>query len=278
MMNHRIARMFVAVVTLAASAGVGWAQLPPPGDAFQFDITGYLQEATLNGGGAAGPLAGGLLKVNGHLITVPQNTIVIFPANQLTWQETFAQAPAPYGTSGNGQSGLALADTPAPLTGYEAHVQGNVVNGVWIAGTVQLAQQGLNSGQGYITAIDYVLGEMQIANSAGTPVRVQINDPFGRFGRVVTSPDRRFVVDPDNPTIASATGYPMCLPRTNPAISDDAFCPQGNRPKSGSVFLGTFTTNNLTNPNFPASPGVFPDSTKQAPFEIGDYVTYAGTL
>ena len=71
------------------------AQLPPPGTPSQFDIVGFLQEATLNG---PNPTAttGGKLKVNGHVVVVPDNTIVILPANALTWQELFAQAPAPY--------------------------------------------------------------------------------------------------------------------------------------------------------------------------------------
>ena len=92
--------------------------LPP---STQFDITGFLQEASVSG---PGPTAGGQMKVNGHVVTVPDQTIVILPANALSWQELFAQAPPPYGPT---QSGLAMADVPSPLTTWEAHVIGNRV-------------------------------------------------------------------------------------------------------------------------------------------------------
>ena len=38
------------------------------------------------------------------------------------------------------------------------------------------------------------------------------------------------------------------------------------------------TTNNLTNPASQRFSGVFPDPTIQAPFEVGDWITFAGTL
>ena len=84
----------------------------------------------------------------------------------------------------------------------------------------------------------------------------------------------------------AGTGYPMCLPRTAPAalgVSTDGLCPEENRPIQAILGDGTIeyapetTTNNRTNVAFPVVPG-FPDSTKQAPLEVGDYVTYAGTL
>lgn len=58
---------------------------------------------------------------------------------------------------------------------------------------------------------------------------LQINDPNGRFGRA-QSPDPRFSVDDANPTIHAGTGYPMCVPRTDPAVIDDPLCPRKNRP------------------------------------------------
>jgi hypothetical protein len=51
-------------------------------------------------------------------------------------------------------------------------------------------------------------------------------DPTGRFGKKQTAGfDDRFCVDPDNPTIRAATGFPMCIPRSNPADGDDPLCP-----------------------------------------------------
>jgi hypothetical protein len=275
--------LWIVTLILAVSvwAGVAGAQLPVP-PSTQFDITGFLQEATL--ANPADPLSGGTLKVNGHVVTVPAKTIVIYPANALTFAELFTKAPAPYtGVA----TGMAMADVPTPLTTYEVHVVGNRVADVYIAGLIDISQQSLNSGAGFINFIDYAAGEMRVGGvigNAATGTRVRLNDPVGRYGRATTSPDVRFTVDPDNPTIMAGTGYPMCLPRTAPAgvgVSTDALCPEENRPIAAAgpptVYNTNFTTNNLTNPNFPIVPG-FPDSTKQAPFEVGDYVTYAGTL
>lgn len=65
-------------------------------------------------------------------------------------------------------------------------------------------------------------------------------DPLGRYGIVHAGApfDDRFCVDPDNPTIRSATGFPMCIPRTAPdgtAAGDDPLCPQStSRPVTAS--------------------------------------------
>ncbi|MGO4579000.1 hypothetical protein AB4Z48_23415 [Cupriavidus sp. 2TAF22] len=275
----------LALAVLAALAMPARAQAPAPGVDAQFDVLGYIQEATLDGCGDA--LCGGKMRVNGHTIVIPANTIVILPANALTWKELFTQAPAPYT---NVATGMALADLPAPLSGYEAHVIGNQVDDVYIAGLVYISQQSLNSGTGFINYIDYAAGELRVGgrlvrDGGGVPqnvldaskpgTRVRINDPGGRFGRAM-SPDRRFTIDADNPTIRSATGYPMCVPRVDASRqADDAACPQGNRPRDIS---GQFSTN-FTMPDPAAlAAGQLPDPRIMAPFEVGDHVTYSGTL
>ncbi len=217
---------------------------PPP--ATQFDLTGFIQSATVarQGTNPTDPGAahyGGTLVVNGQTVVIPDETVVILPANALTWAELFSDAPAPYGPT---QTGMAMNDSPKPLTTYEVNVIGNRVGDKYIAGLVHIAQNDLNSGAGYINFIDYDVSgraELRIGGTlhdpnctqgssanphtvAGGPsctgTRVQINDPAadplnpdGRFGRA-QSDDPRFTVDPENPTIASATGYPMCIPRT----------------------------------------------------------------
>ncbi|HSM86283.1 MAG TPA: hypothetical protein VLT16_09035 [Candidatus Limnocylindrales bacterium] len=282
--SRRRTRLAQAVlVSFLALAWSCWAQLPVPAST-QFDITGFIQSATLGGAGTgsgAGAHMGGVITVNGHVVIVPSETIVILPANALTWQELFAQAPAPYtGVA----TGMALADVPAPMTTYEAHIIGNRVGDTYIAGLVYISQHALNTGAGFINFIDYSTGEMRVGGAIGsstTGTRVRLNDPLGRYGRIM-SPDPRFTVDADNPTIASATGFPMCIPRvtqdpTVPGNPDDPLCPQSNRPISTPgnppVFAPTIQTNDPV-----ALPGVPPDATKQAPFEVGDYVIFAGTL
>src|SRR5947199_4070923 len=247
----------VLLFSLLAMASVAVAQLPVPASS-QFDITGFIQVASLGGpgtGAGVGAHQGGVITVNGHLITVPSETIVILPANALTWQELFALSPAPYTGAA---TGMALNDVPAPLTTYEAHVIGNRVLGgaggadVYIAGLIYISQQALNSGAGYINCINYTTGEMRVGGPIGNcaaGARVQINDPVitapgdvaagtGRYSRGQT-PDARFQVDQDNPTIASATGFPMCVPRVlaDPNIAgnpDDARCPVTQRPNVGN--------------------------------------------
>jgi hypothetical protein len=138
-----------------------------------------------------------------------------------------------------------------------------------------------------------------LKDAAGNPV-----PPTGRFS-AGQSPDERLSVDQANPTIHAGTGYPMCIPRTDPATADDPLCPQQNRPKvaagcrnfsqagvapptsgelaapaAGQVYCTQFVMKD-PNPNPPVG-GVRaptdPDSRQQAPFEVGDYVTFAGTL
>jgi K319L-like, PKD domain len=308
-----------AVGLAAPSAAVlPAAVLPTLASSTQFDVTGFIQSATLDT--PADVHSGGVLKVNGHTVVVPRETVVILPANALTWQELFTHAPAPYtGT----QTGMALNDTPKPLTTYEVHVVGNrVISGGtdrYIAGLVNISQQDLNSGAGHVSYINYATGEMEVGGTlgvSGTGTRVQINDPAnataldqngvagsGRYGRV-TTPDDRFQVDQDNPTILAETGFPMCIPRVtaDPNVAgnaDDPQCPKTNRP----IYTGVDTSGVTPQPALPVNGGFYTlfrmdtpanvdalngagtcvrgacaDPRKQAPFEIGDYVTFAGTL
>ena len=302
----------------------------PPAVPAQFDVTGFLQEATLDTAGnicqaADARLAGGTLKVNNLQVIVPCNTVLQMPAATLTWQELFSLAPRDIGLplDGNGvptQTGLALADklklpiaTPynGPLPSFEVHVQGNVVDGKYIAGLIFVSQQNLNLAQGVITAIDYDNGELQISTRGVHPgvARVKINDPLGRYGLAHGAPgstaalqepgyEVRFSIDEDNPTVHAATGFPMCIPRSDPfAVGDDPDCPQANRPRAPDCAslpapfpafampaAGQFCTS-FTMPapaGLPCSPaaGVAcpPDPTRQAPFEVGDFIDYMGTL
>lgn len=292
-------------------------KLPPPVVPPQFDITGFIQEATLDTTGAIctasdARLQGGTAKVNGITVIIPCNTILQMPASTLTWQDLFALAPKDIGLPMAGnmptQTGMALNDNVTmplaaaangPLPSYEIHVQGNVVNGKYIAGLVFISQQSLNAGQGVISAIDYATGELQVTVN-GSIARVRINDPNGRFGKSHgaaggngTSPDViednydvRFSVDDESPTIQAATGYPMCVSRTGDG--NDPLCPETNRPRSPHCLslpapfpaftmpaLGQYCSTFMMPP-----PGTFgaPDSRQQAPLEVGDTVAFLGTL
>jgi hypothetical protein len=201
---------------------------------------------------------------------------------------------------------------------WEAHVQGNIVataacslhndpttglpltSPCYIAGLIFLSQQALNSSSGFITAIDYAHGIMIVNGRT-----VMINDPSvpgltnpvvaGNTGRysVGQSPDIRFAADQGNTTVRSQTGYPMCIPRVTPGTAaphpviagstilstEDDRCPQRNRPLDTlGNFVLNFTMPAARSTPQTTAPGGAGDAWEQAPFEVGDFVTYAGIL
>lgn len=262
-------KMMILVMTMIWT-GLANAQLPLQSVGSPFDMTGFLQNATLDPTGDV--LTGGTLTVNGNTIIVPRNTIMQMPAFALTWAQLFSMAPAPYGPF---QTGLAMNDIPTPLATYEVHVQGNRIGNTYIAGLIFMSQQSLNSGQGFINFMDYANNEMRVGGVIGDPTtgtRVKINDPIGRFAPKFLG-DTRFTIDTDNPTIRTETGYPMGFPHSDPAIAADPLIPQTNRPINPAT--GFFSTT-FTMPV--PGPGITPNSFFAAPFEVGDYITYAGTL
>jgi hypothetical protein len=214
-----------------------------------------------------------------------------------------------------GASGILL---PTPFPSFEIHVVGNIVPNAagvdqYIIGLiVPISQQGLNAGAGKIQCIDYTNGWLYVGGSpvaAGTTActasngtKIEINDPIGRYGKA-HSPDARFSADVNNTTVHAGTGYPMCVPRVAPPAVDP-LCPIGNRPLNGDTRLipdaaiagggntriapaDRFLANGapVRIMNFPPPPGQsfsdpsgYPDSRQQAPFMVGDFITWAGTL
>ena len=316
--------------------------LPPAGPALpnpipaplssQFNIIGFIQDATVTGGCpvAAGSTAGGIVTVNGVRIVVPTNTILQFPANTLSWAD--AVCPNQAGVTAialNGTGGNGVQVTPSAYPSTEINVVGNIVNaggaanGIGdqhIAALILISQQSVNAGNGYISFIDYNDGSIYVSSGGGAgETRLIINDPNGRYGRAQTTVDVRFAVDDMNPTItADRSGYPMCVPRTktDPTVAgapDDPLCPQVNRPKApncrnfaaaGIVVRGGDFAATQTNPAgiycsafvmkaLAGMPGAVnaaaanaaniagagdPDPRQQVPFEVGDYITFQGTL
>lgn len=306
----------------------------------QFDVTGHIENFTLNVGGscslppsaitnqptysaiaATSALAcTATIVVNGQSITLPANTVITYPASFLTPFETVGYNPNCTTNPCLNETGLAINDTQRlpnninPAT-YEAHIIGNVVygaggNATMIAGLVEISQEDLNSGNGFITAINFATGELTVGgdgNAANPGTRVKINDPVGRFGRssgpngsttvngavmnTSDTQDPRFSVDDGNPTIFAETGYPLCIPRTDPnGPNPDPECPQFNRPLGAvangvQLHLGAFTmvpAPGVVNPNRPQPAGMPPamggtNPMFQAPLEIGDYINWAGT-
>jgi hypothetical protein len=259
-----------------------------------FDETGFIQNATVSTDNSACPdvadqkFWGGSITINNTKIAVPCNLIVQMPANTLTWADMV-----------NGGPSLELG------TGYpsfEMRVVGNIVDGKHVAALMFASQQSVNTGSGIISKIDYDTGRIHVdTGDPANPAVIEINDPNGRFGRK-QSPDPRFSVDDQNPTIHAGTGYPLCVPRTDPATADDPLCPQANRPKpagagrhcrnftdagvvplpasgeltqppAGQVYCSMFVM-----PSAASRAASDPDPAQQAPFEVGDHITWSGTL
>ena len=275
-----------------------------------FNVTGFIQDATVSTNNSKCPLVsnphqfGGTVTVNSLTITVPCNSILQMPAATFTFADLFTAANGKFTTTGTpGEFRLNSNTTGVAFPSMEINVTGNIVKGEYISGLILVTQQSANFSQGYIVSIDNLNGALLVAASPGGPAvaRIQINDPIltgGTSGRYSAgqSPDTRFSVDQDNPTITSNTGYPMCIPRF--VGSDDPRCPQRNRPLAangcrnfrnagtvlptgrelspplaGQTFCSAFV---MPDPNL-ALP-TDPTSFEQVPFEVGDYITFLGTL
>ncbi|MBG6073953.1 MULTISPECIES: hypothetical protein [unclassified Polaromonas] len=249
-----------------------------------FDITGAIQSLTATN--PNDPYSGGTIVVNGITVIIPANLVVTLPAAYKTVGQLFLDSPV-------AGSGLALNDPVPPIAAYEASIAGNIVYGEYRAGLVSIAPQSANTANGFIRSINYYTGVMCVGSTPGpcgaSDARVMINDTDGRYGLAngmgsKASPDKRFGVDSDNPTIHAASGYPMCLPRVAPPAVDSE-CPMSNRLQvSPGVFGTTFVMD--SNPLIPPSPfvggAVTPcptcNATKQAPLVVGDYIAYSGIL
>jgi hypothetical protein len=293
-------------------AGLLWgtvaqAQTALPAVNAGFDLTGFIQVATLNAaprpGGSAGQ-EGGTITINGRLIIIPDNLIVQMPASSFTWAQLFdpavsAAVPAGFYNPARpvqpaGRTGLALNDPGQNhFPSYEVRVVGNIITnpatGVqrYIAAMIlPAAQQGLNAQSGYINYIDYATGRFRVGGTMGDAASgtlCEINDPVGRFG-LAHSPDPRFTCDYNNPTITTATGYPCGIPNVDSAVGSDPDRPLINRPPNpaaGQPGNDPFLAEGAPLKRFTmnvAGPGLNCDPTKQIPLMVGDWVDFSGTL
>ncbi|KAF2675774.1 hypothetical protein K458DRAFT_380982 [Lentithecium fluviatile CBS 122367] len=176
---------------------------------------------------------GGSVTVAGMAITIPANLLVQFPAAFVPYKAFAADYAANAGS----------------YAGWEVSVEGNYVNGVPIAGTFFISQLIGGAGAGVVESVN-IDGTMKIANGGPT---LRINTPGGVYAKAYTN--RPFLtVDEENPSIASFSGFPMCIPRS----ANDPDCPSTNRAANGD---------RVYTPK---------DTSVMAPFIPGDYVTWAG--
>ena len=267
--TERLTGLWTLIVVTMAAVLTTSTHAQIPAVVTQFDVTGFIQQATLDRPGDV--FSGGTITVNNVKYIVPYYTVLQMPAFALTWQELFAMAPAPYTGL---QTGYAIQDVPKPKYNYEAHLVGNrLPDGRQVVGLMFLAQHSLHSGQGFITAVNFADGSVTVDGIT----RVKVNDPIGRFTVGIPdaqNPDVRFTIDEDNPTVRASSSYPMCIPRS----AADPLCPEKNRPLSpvdGVTHLGFFTMQAAASSPTAANRT---DPFLMAPFEVGDWVTYNGLL
>ncbi|MBI1195280.1 MAG: hypothetical protein GC138_05495 [Gammaproteobacteria bacterium] len=177
----------------------------------------------------------GTMVVSGRNIIIPRNMVIDLPANRMTLQQLFVNAPslcAAIDDNGDGipdETGLAKGDhCNGTGTGAAATILGNKTNaGDLIAGEIML-EKAAEVVTGVISYIDYSQGYFRVNGIPGdtsTGLMIRIDDPEGRHTHQLglgcngsgpnCSADTRYGVDPDNYTFTASTGYPMCIPSTS---------------------------------------------------------------
>ncbi|KZL69933.1 hypothetical protein CT0861_06931 [Colletotrichum tofieldiae] len=150
---------------------------------YPFDINGAFEGASAS---TTEFNSGGIIKCNGHSITVPKNLQVTYPAAFIGFKDFIA------GSAG--------------YTGYNCEVTGNVVNGVAIAAQVSIAQALLNGASGYVESVNFD-GRLKLKNGP----TIRINDPRGIYS-VGYKSQPYFTADDANPSIISFSGFPIKAP------------------------------------------------------------------
>jgi hypothetical protein len=254
-------------------------------------ITGEIERLTLNN--QQDPWSGGIMVVGGQNIIIPRNLLIDLPANRLTLNQVFTQAPA--ACLQRAESGLAKADIcSSNKTGAIATVHANRTSaGNVIAGDIFI-QKGIETVKGRVTYINYTDGYFRlngIANDANTGIMVRLNDPENRHtvqqglgcqtGSVNCSPDPRFGLDPDNYTNTFSTGVPSCLPSTVSRTFVDTLDLDGdsNITETLTTTSTSTGTGDLLCPSTNRTPDlIVADSRRFAPIQIGDGIEAEGNF
>ena len=251
-----------------------------------FALTGEIENFKLTPL-AGEPLPAATMTVSGIEVVLPSSLLITMPGRYASAKELFDERV----NTLQSESGLALADPIPPFTAFEAELTGNIVDGKYIAGIARISQGALHTGAGFIQNIDYTTGEMRIGSLNGTAgARITLNDEKGVFGlsnaerdQNDSSPDdlfkmdTRFKLDAENAPVHAKTGYPVCVPRKDPATAVDPKCPKANRPSGalrnrftctagGAEASADAPAHGTCNPRLPV------------PLVPGDYVTYSGVL
>ncbi|MGB5297155.1 MAG: hypothetical protein WBN08_16865 [Thiogranum sp.] len=252
----------------------------------------------------------GTMVVAGRNIIIPANMVIDLPANRLTLQQFFVNAPSACTDEDSDgvpdETGLAKGDScNGSGTGAAVTILGNKTNaGDLIAGEVFL-EKAAEVVTGVVSYINYNEGYFRVNGATTAPLNattgamVRVNDPEGRFTHQTgvgclgsganCSADTRYGVDPDNYTFTASTGYPMCIPSTvargpfNFDVNRDSAIdpnPLADPLETGIVAQddGTGTADALCPTVNRPGVGVVGDSRLFAPLQINDHVTAEGNF
>ena len=250
----------------------------------------------------------GSMVVAGSNVIIPRNMVIDLPANRLTLQQFFVNAPsacAAIDANSDGipdQTGLAKADScNGSFTGAAVTMLANKTNaGDIIAGDIML-EKATELVSGIVSFINYDEGYFRVDGIPGndsTGAMVRVNDPEGRFthqtgaGCLGSGPncsaDTRYGVDPDNYTFTASTGYPMCIPSTvqRGPFDLDGFLDgirDGDTLDAGETGIlaqddGTGSSDELCPQDNRPGGGVVADSRRFAPILVGDHVSAEGNF
>jgi len=187
----------------------------------------------------------GIMVVGGANVIIPRNMVIDLPANRLTLQQFFTNAPSactdgPDADTVPDETGLGKGDScNSSGSGAVITLLANKTNaGDIIAGEIML-EKATELVSGVITFINYDEGYFRVDGIVGddnTGAMIRVNDPEGRHTHQTgagcagsganCSADTRYGVDPDNYTFTASTGYPMCIPST---VARGPFDFDGNR-------------------------------------------------
>lgn len=276
----------VLLVLLFLPAGTAQAQT-----ATSAPIVGEIERLTASS--LKDPWSGGVIVVGGQNIIIPRNLLIDLPANRLTLQQIFSQAPA--GCTTRAESGLAKADfCNNNKTGAIATIHANRTSaGNVIAGDLFI-QKGVETVKGTVTYINYTDGYFRmngVTNNATLGVMVRLNDPLIRHtiqqglgcvaGTPNCSPDQRFTLDRDNYTNTFSTGVPSCLPSTvaRPFVDTIDVNGNGNTTETLTAQSSATGTGDLLCPSTNRTANlIVADSRRFVPIQLGDSVEAEGNF
>ena len=248
-------------------------------------VIGEIEEITLNDPASKDHWQGGAMIVGGQHIIIPRNLLIDLPANRVTLQQLYDDAPA--SCLAKSESGLAKKDlcNTTGAGGIATIAANRTSSGNVIAGDV-LIEKAVESVAGQITFINYDQGYFRIN---GTPdidtagIMVRINDPTSRHTKQIgptgcltaknCSADPRFALDADNYTNTFIGGFPLCIPSTIPRAFIDTLNLGVTTAQASATGLGDVLCLDSNRPG----PGLASaDSRRFAPIMVGDHITVEG--